>query len=53
MNQIYNYNQDEKATVCVNKNCLTVYGSTARLMNGIAFVVFTIMAISVLAKVIR
>lgn len=37
MNNIQKYNSD-KATVCADKNCLTVYGDTAKLINIMAVV---------------
>ena len=44
MSKIYKYNQNEKATVCADKNCVTVYGDTAKVINGIAFAVAAIIA---------
>ncbi|MGE0569452.1 MAG: hypothetical protein AB7O73_16045 [Bacteroidia bacterium] len=52
MNNIKKYNS-EKATVCANKNCVTVYGDTAKLINGIALVVSLFALASVMAKAIR
>jgi len=53
MSNLYKYNKNEKATVCANKTCVTVYGDTARVINNI--VVFTVLvaALLYLAKAIR
>lgn len=47
MNKIQKFNE-EKATVCSNKNCVTVYGDTARIINMAACVaVFLILGVVV------
>jgi hypothetical protein len=51
MNKVYKYN--ERATVCANKNCVTVYGETARVVNTIAVFTAAIVAIALIAKVIK
>lgn len=53
MSNIYKYNENEKATVCVSNNCITVYGDTARIINGIIITVVAIIALVFLAKVLR
>ncbi|MBS1588355.1 MAG: hypothetical protein JST52_01950 [Bacteroidetes bacterium] len=49
MSNLYNYNQNNKATVCVDKNCVTVYGDTAKVVNTIA-VIFAILAVVTLLE---
>ncbi len=42
----------KKATVCIDKTCVTVYGNTAKTIQAIAVVVAIIMAIVYISKVI-
>lgn len=51
MNKIYKYNNS--ATVCANKNCVTVYGEAARIINTIAVCAVLIVAIAYVAKALR
>ena len=51
MNNIYKYN--ERATVCANKNCVTVYGEAAKLINAIVVLAALIVAIAYVAKALR
>lgn len=53
MNNLYKYNQNNKATVCVGKNCVKVYGDTARIVNGIVIVITVFIGLAILAKVLR
>ena len=43
----------EKATVCAQSNCVTVYGDTARIVNSIAVTVAALIAMELLAKALR
>lgn len=47
------YPSNEKATVCVQSNCMTVFGDTAKLINGIAVTVAVITAISLISKALK
>lgn len=53
MSNLYKYNQNEKATVCAQNNCVTVYGDTARIVNGIAVTAAALIALALLAKALR
>jgi len=53
MNTIYNYNQNNKATVCADKNCVAVYGEMANIVNGIAIVTVAFVGLALLAKALR
>lgn len=44
-----NYLKNDEATVCVDKNCMTVHGETAQFINYIAIVVAIIIAITAVA----
>lgn len=44
-----NYLKNEEATVCVNKNCMTVHGETAQFINYIAIIVAIMIAITAFA----
>ena len=44
------YPSNEKATVCHNSTCVTVFGDTAKLVNGIALTVAVITAIALIAN---
>jgi hypothetical protein len=48
-----NYPSNEKATVCLKSNCVTVFGDTAKLVNGIAVTVAVITAIALLSKALK
>jgi hypothetical protein len=43
----------EKATICVDKNCVTVYDDVARVVNTIVISVAVIAAIAYVAKALR
>ena len=53
MSKIYKYNQNNKATVCADKNCITVYGDAANIVNAVAISVAVFAAVALLAKVLR
>ena len=53
MHYLNTYNKKERATVCANKTCITVYGETARIVNSIAVTAASIMLLALLAKVLR
>jgi len=52
MNKVIAY-QSDKATVCDNKTCITVYGETAKAINIIAVIAALITALAYLAKALR
>ena len=52
MSTIY-YPLNEKATVCHKSTCVTVFGDTAKLMNGIAVTVAVITAIAFISKALK
>ena len=51
MKNIYKYN--ERATLCANNNCVTVYGEAAKLINTIAVCAALIIAVAYVAKAFR
>lgn len=53
MSNLYNYNQNNKATVCADKNCVTVYGDTAKIVNAVVVTAAVLAAVALLAKVLR
>jgi hypothetical protein len=53
MNTIYKYSNNNKATICADKTCVTVYGETARAMQQIALLVAIVIAIITIAKALR
>jgi hypothetical protein len=53
MSNIYKFNQNNKATVCADKNCVTVYGDTAKIVNAVAITAAALVAVALLAKVLR
>ena len=52
MNNIKKYSGNS-ATICSSKNCITVYGETAKLINQIAISAAVIIAIAAIAKALR
>lgn len=52
MSNIY-YPSNEKATVCHNSTCVTVFGDTAKLVNGIALTVAVVTAIALISKALK
>jgi hypothetical protein len=52
MSNIY-YPLNEKATVCHKSTCVTVFGDTAKLVNGIAVTVAIITAIALISKALK
>jgi len=53
MIKIYKSSKNEKATVCANNNCITVFGDTARIVNGIVITTVSLIALSLLVKALR
>ncbi|MBX3165131.1 MAG: hypothetical protein KF900_11695 [Bacteroidetes bacterium] len=53
MSNIYKYRQNNKAKVCADKNCVTVYGDTAKIVNGIAITTVAFVGLALLAKALR
>lgn len=47
------YPSNDKATVCLKSNCVTVFGDTAKLVNGIALTVAVITAIALISKALK
>ena len=43
----------EKATVCSNNNCITVYGRTAELINILAITAALLITVSVISKITK
>lgn len=48
-----NYLKNDEATVCVNKNCMTVYGETAQTVNYIAIAVAIMIAVTAFAVMVK
>jgi hypothetical protein len=46
------YNND-KVTLCANKNCITVYGDTAKTINTIVACSALIIAVAYIAKILK
>ena len=42
-----------KATICRNKNCVTVEGDTARFVNGVVTIVAATALITTVAKLLK
>jgi hypothetical protein len=51
MNTITKYKQ--KATVCNDKSCVTVYGETAEIVNGIVVMAALLISLGLIAKAFR
>jgi hypothetical protein len=49
----YHLHQNEKAKVCADNICVTVYGDTARIVNGIGISVAALMVLLLLEKAFR
>ncbi len=49
---IKKYNND-KATVCAGKNCITVYGEAARIISAVTVTAVIIVAAAYAAKALR
>ena len=43
----------EMAKVCSNKNCVTVYGDTAKIVNTIAIITVLLISFGLLAKAFK
>lgn len=52
MNYVSKYNND-KATVCADKTCVTVYGETARLITAVTLAAAIIVAVIYIVKALR
>lgn len=52
MHSINKYNGN-RATVCANKVCVTVYDETARIVNAIIISVVFIVAVAAIAKAVK
>ena len=52
MNYVRKYPND-KATVCADKACVTVYGDTARLIKGVVVFTVLVVAFAYVAKALR
>ena len=52
MNKIVNYN-GEKATVCAENTCVTVYGEAAKFVTAVAVCTVGVIAIALVAKALR
>ncbi len=51
MNKMYKFN--EKATLCSNGKCVTVYGDTAKMINTIMVLAVLVAVISYVSKALR
>ncbi len=51
MSNLYQYN--EKVTLCADKNCITVYGDAAKLINAIVITAVVLIAIALVVKAVR
>lgn len=47
------YPSNQKATVCLKSNCVTVFDGTAKLVNGIAVTVAVLTAIALISKALK
>lgn len=47
------YPSNEKATICNNSTCVTVFGDTAKLVNGIALTVAVVTALALISKALK
>ncbi len=47
------FQHNQKATVCIKNNCVTVYDEVANLVNGIAVVASLIIAFLLVAKALK
>ena len=47
------YPSNEKATVCHQSTCVTIFGDTAKLVNGIALTVAVVTAIALISKALK
>lgn len=47
------YTSPKKATVCYSSNCITVYGETAQLLNGIVLTVTAMSLVALLYKALK
>jgi hypothetical protein len=53
MNNSINRYNNNKATVCANKVCATVYGETARIVNTIVVAVVFVVGVTIIAKALK
>ena len=53
MNHSINKYNNNKATVCANKFCTTVYGETATIVNTIVAAVVFIVGVTLIAKALK
>ena len=53
MNNLYKNYRNEKATLCSNNNCVTVFGETAKVVNTLAVISAVIILAALVAKAFR
>lgn len=53
MNYPIRYSNNNKATLCAGKTCITVYGETARAIQQIVLFIAIVVAITTIAKALR
>jgi hypothetical protein len=53
MNTLMKYSNNNSATVCAGKNCVTVYGETASIIQQIAIFTAVVIAAVTIAKALR
>ena len=47
------FQPNQKATVCFNNNCITVYNEVAEVVNAIAILATAVIAVSLVAKALK
>ncbi|XVJ66838.1 MAG: hypothetical protein HEQ40_11990 [Lacibacter sp.] len=47
------YNTNEKATVCAEDTCVTVYGDTAKLIQAVVLCTVLVVSVAYIAKALR
>jgi hypothetical protein len=45
--------QNDKAIICAGKNCVTVYGDTAKIINAIIIATVALFVVTLLVKELR
>lgn len=50
---VQNYKKVDKAKLCRNQDCITVYGETAKLINDVVAVTTVIIALILLYKALK
>lgn len=53
MEKLYKKSQGEKASLCLQNNCVTVYGETAKVINALTAIASIVILIALVSKAIR